>query len=352
MKKIFYKMVCLICIMIMIIVLMIHGFRSFSKTQVKSFDLVTNKEIPISKISGFYVDSDENFYVGIDDFSWIEIFDKNGKFVCSIAMKGLVYNFYVDKDGLLHIFCTYRTSDNIYEQIIDIEKNSIISEEVIKDVCKEKNTKYIEADFKHLEVKKSDINSQIFDCTILDEKFENMEIKLIGEHQVNNAVLALTVIKVLRDERHIEISDEAIKRAFLNTRWPGRIEKIKDCPTFIIDGAHNEDGARSLSKALEKNFKGKKMTLLIGMLKDKDIDSVLEILMDKFDKVITTTPDSDRAISCDELKEKIEKYVSDVTAIPKIEDAVKYTLENAQDDDIIISAGSLYMIGHVRQLVK
>lgn len=133
MKKIFYKMVCLICIMIMIIVLMIHGFRSFSKTQVKSFDLVTNKEIPISKISGFYVDSDENFYVGIDDFSWIEIFDKNGKFVCSIAMKGLVYNFYVDKDGLLHIFCTYRTSDNIYEQIIDIEKNSIISEEVIKD---------------------------------------------------------------------------------------------------------------------------------------------------------------------------------------------------------------------------
>ena len=62
-----------------------------------------------------------------------EIFDKNGKFVCSIAMKGLVYNFYVDKDGLLHIFCTYRTSDNIYEQIIDIEKNSIISEEVIKD---------------------------------------------------------------------------------------------------------------------------------------------------------------------------------------------------------------------------
>ena len=150
----------------------------------------------------------------------------------------------------------------------------------------------------------------------------------------------------------MEISNEAMRRAFLNTRWPGRIEKIKDNPTFIIDGAHNEDGARSLSKALEKHFSGKKMTLLIGMLKDKDIDSVLEILIDKFDKVITTTPDSDRAISCDELKEKIEKHVNDVTAIPKIEDAVKYTLENAKEDEVIISAGSLYMIGHVRQLVK
>ena len=230
------------------------------------------------------------------------------------------------------------------DSIAVVYKQKPEAEEVIKDVCKEKNTKYIEADFEHLVIKKSDVNSQVFDCKILDEKFENMEISLIGEHQVNNAVLALTVIKVLRDERQVEISNEAMRRAFLNTRWPGRIEKIKDNPIFIIDGAHNEDGARSLSKALEKHFK--------GMLKDKDIDSVLEILIDKFDKVITTTPDSDRAISCNELKEKIEKHVNDVTAIPKIEDAVKYALKNAKEDDVIISAGSLYMIGHVRQLVK
>ena len=201
-------------------------------------------------------------------------------------------------------------------------------------------------------IKKSDINSQIFDCTILGEKFENMEISLIGEHQVNNAILALTVIKVLKDVRKVEISEDSIRKGLLETKWPGRIEKIKDNPTFIIDGAHNEDGAKSLSKALEKHFKDKKMTLLIGMLKDKDIDSVLEILMDKFDKVITTTPDSDRAISCEELKEKIEKYVEDVTAICDIEDAVKYVLENAKEDEVIISAGSLYMIGTVRTLVK
>ncbi len=238
------------------------------------------------------------------------------------------------------------------DSIAVVYKQKPEAEEVIKNVCKEKNTKYIEADFKNLEIKKSDVNSQVFDCTILGEKFEDMEISLIGEHQVNNAVLALTVIKVLRDEKHIEIEEESIRKAFLNTRWPGRIEKIKDNPTFIIDGAHNEDGAISLSKALEKHFKGKRMTLLIGMLKDKDIDGVLEILMDKFDKVITTTPDSDRAISCDELKEKIEKYIDDVTAIPNIEEAVKYTLENASENDVIISAGSLYMIGHVRQLVK
>ncbi|MEG0051279.1 MAG: folylpolyglutamate synthase/dihydrofolate synthase family protein [Terrisporobacter sp.] len=247
-----------------------------------------------------------------------------------------------------------------YEKAGIIKKNSIAvvykqkqeAEDVIKEVCKEKNTKYMEADFNKMVLKKSDINSQVFDCNILGEDMEDMEIKLIGEHQVNNAVLALTVIKVLKNERNVEISEEAIRNGFLNTKWPGRIEKIKDKPTFIIDGAHNEDGARSLTKALDKHFNGKKMTLLIGMLKDKDIDSVLELLMDKFDKVITTTPDSDRSMNCEELKEKIEKYVDGVIAIENIEDAVKYTLDNAKEDDVIISAGSLYMIGAVRKLVK
>ena len=247
-----------------------------------------------------------------------------------------------------------------YEKAGIIKENSIAvvykqkeeAEEVIKDVCKEKNTKYIEANFEDMKIKKSDIYSQVFDCTILGERMEDMEISLIGEHQVNNAILALTVIKVLRDERQVEISEEATRRGFLNTKWPGRIEKIKDNPVFIIDGAHNEDGAKSLSKALDKHFKGKKMTLLIGMLKDKDIDGVLELLMDKFNKVITTTPDNDRAISAEELQDKIKKYVDDVIAIPNIEDAVKYTLDNAKEDDIIISAGSLYMIGHIRTLVK
>ena len=247
-----------------------------------------------------------------------------------------------------------------YEKAGIIKENSIAvvykqkeeAEEVIKDVCKEKNTKYIEANFEDMKIKKSDIYSQVFDCTILGERMEDMEISLIGEHQVNNAILALTVIKVLRDERQVEISEDAIRRGFLNTKWPGRIEKIKDNPVFIIDGAHNEDGAKSLSKALDKHFKGKKMTLLIGMLKDKDIDGVLELLMDKFNKVITTTPDNDRAISAEELQDKIKKYVDDVIAIPNIEDAVKYTLDNAKEDDIIISAGSLYMIGHIRTLVK
>ena len=223
---------------------------------------------------------------------------------------------------------------------------------VIKDICKEKNAKYIEVKFDDINVKQSDINSQVYDCSIMGQRYEDLEIQLIGDHQINNSMLALSAIEVLKELKNLNLNEKDIRKGLLNTRWPGRIEKIMDKPTFIIDGAHNEDGARSLAKAIAKNFNGKKATLLIGMLEDKDIDGVLEILMPYFNKVITTTPDNDRAINCETLKEKISKYVDDVVAISNIEDAVNYTLKNSKEDDVIISAGSLYMIGTVRTILN
>ena len=186
----------------------------------------------------------------------------------------------------------------------------------------------------------------------MGQRYEDLEIQLIGDHQINNSILALSAIEILKELKYLNINEDDIRKGLINTRWPGRIEKLMDNPTFIIDGAHNEDGARSLAKAIEKNFKGKKGTLLIGILEDKDIDGVLEILMPYFNKVITTTPYNDRAINCEVLKDKISKYIDNVVSIENIEDAVNYTLKDAKEDDVIISAGSLYMIGTVRTILN
>ena len=223
---------------------------------------------------------------------------------------------------------------------------------VIKDICKEKNARYIEARFDNINILQSDINSQIYDCNIDGKEYKELEINLIGQHQINNSIVALNVINQLSKTNKIEISEDEIREGLSKTKWPGRIEKISNDPMFIIDGAHNEDGARSLAKALEANFSSKKATLLIGMLEDKDIDSVLEILMPYFNKVIVTTPDNPRAISCESLKNKISNYIDDIVAIENIDEAVKFTLDNSDKEDIIISAGSLYMIGHIRTLVN
>ena len=222
---------------------------------------------------------------------------------------------------------------------------------VIKQICYDKNATYIETNFDDIDIKKSDIYSQVYDVTIFDESYENIEIKLIGEHQINNSILALTVIKYLEGNKRLKVDDESIRKGLINTKWPGRIEKISENPLFIIDGAHNEDGALSLAKAIDKNFKDRNLTLLIGMLEDKDIDSVLDILIPKFNKVITTTPDNPRAIDSSKLKDKILRYTDNVVDKKDIEKALNYTLESSSDNDVIISAGSLYMIGSIRRLM-
>ena len=149
-----------------------------------------------------------------------------------------------------------------YEKAGIIKENGVVvvydqsdeAKNVIKDICKEKNAKYIEVKFDDINIKKSNINSQVFDCTIIGQRYKDLEIKLIGDHQVNNSVLALSAIEILNQLKHLNINKDDIRRGLINTRWAGRIEKILDKPTFIIDGAHNEDGARSLAKAIEKNF--------------------------------------------------------------------------------------------------
>ncbi|WP_278681318.1 bifunctional folylpolyglutamate synthase/dihydrofolate synthase [Paraclostridium bifermentans] len=223
--------------------------------------------------------------------------------------------------------------------------------EVIKNICAEKKSKYIECNFKNIEIKSSNINSQIYNCNINGKELRDLEIKLIGDHQIKNSIVALNVIEYLNDIKITNISEENIRKGLLETKWPGRIEKISENPMFIIDGAHNEEGAKSLANSIDKYFENKNKILVIGMLEDKDIDSVLDLLIPKFNKVITTTPDNPRAIDANKLKEKIERYNIEVTCKPNIKEAVDYALEISNKDDVIISAGSLYMIGNVRTII-
>lgn len=223
--------------------------------------------------------------------------------------------------------------------------------EVIKNICAENKSKYIECDFKNIEIKSSNINSQIYSCNINGKELSDLEIKLIGDHQIKNSIVALNVIEYLNDIKITNISEENIRKGLLETKWPGRIEKISENPMFIIDGAHNEEGAKSLANSIDKYFENKNKILVIGMLEDKDIESVLDLLIPKFNNVITTTPDNPRAIDANKLKEKIERYNIEVTCKPNIKEAVDYALEISNKDDVIISAGSLYMIGNVRTII-
>lgn len=226
------------------------------------------------------------------------------------------------------------------------------SETVIKTIVKEKNCILTIADIEDKEITQMDVLGQVFDCKVKGEDYKNLEIQLIGKHQVNNAIVALNVISILKDKYGFEISDENIYEGIKNTKWAGRIEVLGKDPLFIIDGAHNEDGVKSLCNTIDAYMGDKDITLVLGMLKDKDVRTVCEILIPRCKNVITTKPNNPRAMKSDELKEIINDLNKQCTSCGDIEKAVELAIEKTDENSVIICAGSLYMIGDIRSIIK
>jgi len=207
---------------------------------------------------------------------------------------------------------------------------------VITKTANEKNVPLKFGDKNELSIISSDISGTQF--TYKSAKYE---ISLLGTHQVYNAVTAITVANCL------DISETAIKNGLNNTKFGGRFEVIGKNPLIIIDGAHNFSGVIALKNALETYFSDKKITLVMGMLKDKEYEKCVAELAPLADMFIATQPENPRALSCFDLEICAKKYVSNTNAFENKIDAVNYALEHTNKNDVICICGSLYLIGGI-----
>lgn len=123
-----------------------------------------------------------------------------------------------------------------------------------------------------------------------------------------------------------------------DVKLPARREYITD--SIMLDGAHNTDGAL----ALEKSLPDKDITAIIGMMKDKDIESYLKIIAPRCKRIITVTPSNPRALSAADLKEIAKSYCSDVTAVDNPHEAIK-----VNDYDFLLICGSFYLARDIRK---
>lgn len=233
-----------------------------------------------------------------------------------------------------------------------------VVEETIRKICDDKNAQLYISSSDKIEIVDENIQGQTVNMEIMNQKYFNIKLKLLGRHQGKNLAVAFTLIKVLEEKGLIVSVDlEKLYKSILDTRWPGRMELLLETPMTIIDGAHNVDGAQNLGETIESYLFGKKITLVFGMLEDKDIRAVSEILIPKVEKLIITVPNSPRAASTQEIRTIAEALTNDdgamqIREIAKIEDAVEYAQNNAGKDDVILYAGSLYMIGEVRTRLR
>lgn len=235
---------------------------------------------------------------------------------------------------------------------------------VIEDTCRERNcslTKVINSsvsrspDTISYRFVNGGIKGMTFDLYTPKTDYPGLQIGLMGRHQLDNAATAVAAVEPLGNSG-VNLSREAIYKGLKGARWPGRLEIMKEKPTVLIDGAHNIAGIKTLKAVLEEYFYDRKKILVVGILEDKDYTEMLEELIPVADTVICTAPDNPRALSAARLAEAVsnifQKSQIKVYAQEKIEDALKLASSLAADEDMVVFAGSLYMIGHVRTLLN
>jgi dihydrofolate synthase/folylpolyglutamate synthase len=223
--------------------------------------------------------------------------------------------------------------------------------QVLKEVSDEMNAELFVAPIENVKIKEETEFGSVFDFRYKDELLENVKISMLGEYQIYNASLALTTLLILREKKLISITNESILEGLELTKWKGRLEVLRRKPTFLIDGAHNIEGITALAKTL-RLFKYNKLILGTGILKDKEHGKMVEILAPLADKAVVTEVRMPRKLDADILAEEIKKYVPEVYVEKDIKNAVEKTIELANEDDLIVFGGSLYLIGEVRTLVN
>jgi dihydrofolate synthase/folylpolyglutamate synthase len=224
--------------------------------------------------------------------------------------------------------------------------------EVIETVCKQQNAKLIKAPIDSIRIVKQNDTGQRFHTLYGDLLLRDIQIRMIGDHQIQNAVVAMTALYVLNKEYNVSVDTETLYRGLEKTLWPGRLEIIHQNPTVLIDGAHNPHGVKALSKVIQQLFPDRRIILGIGILKDKDVEGMLDFIVPFAEKLVLTKPNSPRALSVSGLESLIEKHKKPYIVKEKISDAVQTALSLANPDTLIIFAGSLYMIGEVRKLFR
>ncbi len=174
------------------------------------------------------------------------------------------------------------------------------------------------------------------------------ELSMIGMHQVDNAICALSVIEVLGERGIIRYERERLKSGLKKALQKGRLEILKESPLVVVDGAHNIAGVKALTQVIREHFSQGKLMLVMGMLAEKEIEPMVKELCAIGGDIVVTEPDNPLRLAVDDLCQAVRKENRQCLAIGNWEEAYAYIEEKMCKYDSIVITGSLYLIGRIR----
>jgi dihydrofolate synthase / folylpolyglutamate synthase len=176
-----------------------------------------------------------------------------------------------------------------------------------------------------------------------------LSIRLAGKHQAENAAVAICSLRLMSGQG-LTVGDDNIRDGLARASWDGRLEIVSERPLVVLDGAHNPASVKSLVEAVRRDFAGayKRLVLVVGVLDDKDLSGMLGMLMPIADEVVFTSAAYERAVPPARLLEAVPAYSGGVLFGGTVADALRIAVGRAGADDMVLVAGSLYVVGEAK----
>lgn len=229
-----------------------------------------------------------------------------------------------------------------------LAENKIIVCNIIEETAKKKRASLTKINAADYVVEQENCDGSTF---LWKEKVYS--VKLPGRHQIANAVAALCAAEMLHriyDPKNT-IGESAMKAGLEKTVWQGRLELLSRRPYFYRDGAHNPDGARKLAAFLEKHFTNKRIIYIMGVLKDKEYEAMLQYLMPIAEFVYVFQPNNERGLSGEQLWKAVQKYHVPAEICENVNEAVKKALSKSGKEDVLVACGSLSFMEEMEVLL-
>lgn len=190
---------------------------------------------------------------------------------------------------------------------------------------------------------------QVFSMSTPLTRFSDLYLPLHGEHQALNATTAVVAAEVAIG---VPIEEDVLRGALERVTSPGRIEVVGRSPLVVLDGAHNPAGARALMEAVAESFLFERLILVVGVLQGKDLSGIISTLGRDAALVIATQAADGPALRANEVGAGAKNSGCEVVeVISSLPEALDRALGAANSDDLVLVAGSLYLVGEARSLL-
>lgn len=235
-----------------------------------------------------------------------------------------------------------------------ISPNSTSVLDIIHGKASELNAPIYQVDWKdvHIIMYEDNLKGMSFSITSKLYNYPLLQTSFIGEHQLMNIATMLTILYVLTEVHHIKITNESTTKGIFNTYWPCRCEYIENPQPILIDGAHNVSSMESFVKVLNHYCAHTPLTLLFGVLSDKDINQMLSQIANYSQVLFVTRPLSTRSLPASTLEKLAQMHFPQVYAFESIDAALEAAMAySKKHSTLLCCVGSLYLAMPVRNKI-